>query len=164
MPEKAAKPAGRTRMGRLSKLFALSWQQRFVLVEALLWLAVTGAAIHTQPFQRLVNLLKLKAGETAAAGCPPVAEPVGWAIRVISLRTPWLSTCLAQAMAGYIMLRRRQIPATVYLGVAMSPTESLQAHAWLRCGEKILTGQAGRGRYKTIACFVAPAKNTPLDN
>ncbi len=157
MPEKDAKPfakpAGRVWLGRLRKLFGLSWRQRFVLLEALFWLGVTGAAIHTQPFRRLTGLLKLKAAETAAEGCPPAAQPVGWAIRVVSQRTPWLSTCLAQAVAGYIMLRRRRISSTLYLGVAMSPTESLQAHAWLRCGEKIITGQAGRERYKTIAWF-----------
>jgi alkylated DNA repair dioxygenase AlkB len=51
------------------------------------------------------------------------------------------------------MLKRRGIPSTVYLGVDRGRRQWLDAHAWLRSGEVVLTGGAGRQRFKTIGVF-----------
>ena len=58
------------------------------------------------------------------------------------------------------MLRRRQIQSTLYLGLAKDASQSLQAHAWLRCGEDIITGKAGHERFSVISSF---AEQKPLD-
>jgi hypothetical protein len=53
------------------------------------------------------------------------------------------------------MLKRRRIAATLYLGVAKkeSDPEGLAAHAWLRCGDVILTGAAGHLHFTVVAAF-----------
>jgi hypothetical protein len=53
------------------------------------------------------------------------------------------------------MLKRRNIPATVYLGVMKdeSRPEKLAAHAWVRCGEFILTGAKGHQQYTVVSKF-----------
>jgi hypothetical protein len=54
-----------------------------------------------------------------------------------------------------VMLGRRGINTTLYLGVARdeSGTEAMAAHAWLRCGAAILTGAGGVERYSAISSF-----------
>ncbi len=68
---------------------------------------------------------------------------------------PWQSVCLPQAITGQWMLKRRRIAATLYLGVmkAEHKPEQLAAHAWLRCGSRILTGAAGHRQYTVVSTF-----------
>lgn len=143
------------RLRALKKFFALSWRHRMLLVETAIWLAVARVAILVVPFRWLAPRL----GATMAES--PMAEPrmgelgwrLGWALRVASRYTPWQTRCLVQAMAGKMLLKRRGIPSTLYLGLAKDPDGQLAAHAWLRCGGRTLTGGRVGRRYKVIAKF-----------
>lgn len=86
---------------------------------------------------------------------------VGQAIRSAANNTPWQSVCLPQAIAGQWMLRRRNIPATVYFGVMKSPgsTDNLTAHAWLRCGPRIITGADGHLQFTVVSTFATQKRN-----
>jgi len=57
-----------------------------------------------------------------------------------------------------VMLSRRGISATLYLGVARDENDpgAMAAHAWLRCGEVILTGAGGVERFSAISSFSRP--------
>ncbi len=83
------------------------------------------------------------------------ARLVGWAVRAAAIRTPWKSVCLPQAVTAQWMLRRRGIPATLYLGVkkTLPKGEALAAHAWVRCGDLVVTGAAGHRSYTVISTF-----------
>ncbi|MFN8467425.1 MAG: lasso peptide biosynthesis B2 protein [Caldilineaceae bacterium] len=144
----------------LRKLSACSGGDRWLLLQAAAWLGALRAAILVLPFRRIARLMGLAPGENSAADPAQVARAVhiGWAVRTVAPRTPWQSVCLAQALAGAFLLRQRDLPGTVYLGVAKegSAANALTAHAWLRCGDAILTGAAGRERYTVIAAFSWP--------
>ena len=66
---------------------------------------------------------------------------------------PWECQCLVQAVAGKAMLRRRSMPTTLYLGVAKDENARLCAHAWLRCGDVIVTGREGADRFSVVSTF-----------
>lgn len=83
----------------------------------------------------------------------PVVDRVAWAIEAVRWATPWDSNCLARALTGKRMLRRRRVDCTIYLGVKKSDPRSLEAHAWLRCGEKIITGEPGHDQFIVVATF-----------
>ena len=129
-----------------------------MLLEAASWLGLMRLAILLLPFRRLAALLRLSPGEDGLAPKPvevDLARSIGWAVRVVAGRTPWQSACLVQALAGMVMLRRRGIGGTLYLGVAKEPDlpETLAAHAWLRCGAVVLTGANGYERYTVLSAF-----------
>lgn len=147
-------------------------ERRRLLIEALVWLGLLRAAIAALPFHRVASLLRLTPSDPAAAPqFPPDdhgaggdgAEAIGWAVRAAAARTPWLSTCLLQSLAGSVMLRRHELPGVVYLGVAKDPGGELIAHSWLRCGDRILTGAAGHQRYSVIAAY-RPKGRLPADD
>ncbi|GBF33820.1 hypothetical protein DCCM_2931 [Desulfocucumis palustris] len=81
------------------------------------------------------------------------AGRIGRVVETVSRYTPWESKCLVQAIVGKIMLRRRGINNTLYLGVGRDEGKSLVAHAWLRCGEMIITGSQGRERFAAVGKF-----------
>jgi len=84
---------------------------------------------------------------------PPDARRVSWAIELMSRRTPWESACLAQAVAGKFMLRRRSVASWLYLGTRKDDSGNLTAHAWLQYGNEILLGGAGREGFTALTSF-----------
>ena len=146
------------RTSDLSKLRELSWTDRRLLLEAFSWLGLVRILVALLPFARIASMFRLKQGEDLAPldeALEEKAARVGRAVRVAARRLPWDSTCLTQAVAGAVLLRRRGIPSTFYLGVAKDVTasEGLSAHAWLRCGDAILTGASGHERFAVVSAF-----------
>ncbi len=144
----------------LRRLRERPWAERLLLAEALVTLAIMRTAQLWAPFQRTVRFLGLAPGESPGAIDPAgsvLAASVGWAVRAAAARTPWQSACLVQALAALWLLERKGIPATLYLGVAKDPGAhgGFAAHAWLRCGETIITGAPGREQFTPVAAFVA---------
>lgn len=142
----------------LNKFFARPWQERGLFVEAFVLLGVMRAAILLFPFRRITNMFGLEQGESLSrptSNLTVVAEAIGWAIQAAAARTHWESACLAQALTGIVMLSRRGCSATLYLGVARDENRpgTMAAHAWLRCGDTILTGAGGVERYVAISAF-----------
>ena len=81
------------------------------------------------------------------------ARRVGASIQAALYLTPFEAECLPQAIAGKLMLARRGIPATVYLGVRKMYDGALDSHAWLRVGEEVVTGRHLPGTYATVCTF-----------
>lgn len=81
------------------------------------------------------------------------AKQIGRVVETVSRYTPWKSRCLVKAITGKVMLRRHGIANTLYLGVGKDERSSLIAHAWLRCGEIVVTGYQARERFTIVGKF-----------
>ena len=87
-------------------------------------------------------------------------ELIRWVIQVVSPCTPWESKCLVQAITAKILLRFKGLSSTLYLGVARNDQHQLIAHAWLRCGQTIVTGGAVNHEFTVVSWF-ADAPGVP---
>jgi len=127
-----------------------------LLIEAAFALGAARLVLALLPFRRIAARLG-RAGEESADTIPPaldnIAEQVGWAAETMARHLPWQSSCLAQALSAWWMLGRRGIVGTVYFGVARNPDKPFDAHAWLRCGMRIVTGGNGHEQFRVISCF-----------
>ncbi|MBV9774003.1 MAG: lasso peptide biosynthesis B2 protein [Gemmatimonadetes bacterium] len=137
----------------------LTWADRRLLAEAALCLAVARLSVLSIPFRRLSRRLGAHGREssTAAPSVPTlrVLRDVVWSLQATSRRLPWRCACIEQGIAGKMMLRRRSIASTLYLGVAREREAGSHAtaHAWLRSGPLVITGAAERERYTVVATF-----------
>ena len=130
------------------------------LLEAAACLALAQGVVWAVPFRRVARLMGVPGRESSSGPLSPRHEKealrAGWAVRAVAARTPWESRCLAQALAVMLMLRRRRLPGTLYLGVAKpaaNDVRKIDAHAWVRCGPDLLTGAAGHERFAVVASF-----------
>ena len=90
----------------LRSVWRISWQDRLLLLEAILWLGVAGIAITLLPFRHV--------GRFAAR---PIRQPlprdarlekirrIRWAITTTAARVPWRALCFQQGLAAQLMLR-----------------------------------------------------------
>ena len=145
----------------ISKFRSRTWRELGLVAESFVLLGVLRAAILLFPFQKITRIMELTQGNTISDAEPSMSvspADIGWAVQTAASRTPWESACLVQALTGMIMLVRRGGNATLYLGVAKdeNDAEAMTAHAWLRCGNVILTGAGGVERFSVISSFIRP--------
>jgi Transglutaminase-like superfamily len=130
--------------------FIRNWRDYMRAGEALWLLVVFGAAQRFIPMAWWSGVLGRNArvprhwqGVTAITPTLRLSvieeRAVAIAIRRACRRLPFKPTCLAQASAGQIMLRRRGRSGVVVIGLRLdpiSPGKSWEAHAWLlgKCG------------------------------
>lgn len=142
------------------KLRARSWYERVLLVEATVALATMWLAVQLVPFRLIIRAIGLSQMTSVECSDEPVsakAVQIGRAVQSAATRVPWGGTCLVQALAGAAILRLNGLTPTLSLGVTRDAPAgtSVLAHAWLRCGEVMVTGQVEQHRYKQIATFTA---------
>ena len=141
----------------------LGWQDWRLLAEAGGCLVAARLAVWFVPFRRIANRLGDKMAESPAEDTEAqraAAARIGWAVRALGRRLPWMSQCLVQAVAATWMLQRRRIPSTLYFGLAKDTGGELKAHAWVRSGTKVLTGAKGRHAFTVVATFAEPRLST----
>lgn len=75
---------------------------------------------------------------------------VGRWVNHMAARAPFSALCLQKAMAARWMLKRRNIPTQLFIGVRLDEVRDLEGHAWLMYGEHYLTGGEEREGFKTL--------------
>ena len=151
-------------MSAFDKFFRRRGSDRALFFEALLALGWAKWQVHTVPFRRLAPGLGRAQAETPLAVSPAermTAVRVSWAVETAARYVPLGFVCLPQAIAAQRMLRRRGIASTLYLGVApdQSGRSAIAAHAWLRTGDKIVTGEHEAARHRLLASFAGDASS-----
>lgn len=132
-----------------------------LVVEAALLFAAARVLIRLVSFRRILWLLGEPGGPSPAVVAEvenQEARRISWAIargRGVWGRSP--GTCWPQAIAAQIMLRRRRTPGVVHLGLSRPGGDRLQAHAWVRRGDVILTGEAGHQYFHVVSAFAPRA-------
>ena len=123
-------------MGRLHRLWCLSRREKALLCEAGVLLLAAKVSVHTMPFGRIERYLRAHGGGGARDTRDRYED-----IRLIRLSLSragglfrWKAPCLSRSIAEFIMLRRRGIPAAMYMGVKVIENSALSAHAWVEAG------------------------------
>ena len=136
--------------------FRLSARQRWLLLEALAALALARILMLLVPFRFIARWLGT-VGEEGPESVPSEdqrrAMEISWTIDLFARHVPWDGRCLARAIAGTLMLRRRKLEGTVYFGGRMEAPGKLAAHAWLRYGSIFLTGKPEHESFKRFTSF-----------
>ncbi len=83
-------------------------------------------------------------------------DRVALAVPRAAARVPWRADCWVQALAAQSWLAREGVPAEIWIGVRQD-RGAFEAHAWLRSGERAVTGGDGDG----FAPLITPDRPLP---
>lgn len=155
-PEKA--PKKRVTFKRILRVFAQSPSYLLLTLETLFFISLARATIVFIPFKKMANFLGRQGIESkldVTVENQLKGIDIGKMIRKVSQFTPFRSLCFEQALACQFMLKRRNISSTIYFGLRKSSESSntMEAHAWLRSGQNVLTGNRGRKTFEVISYF-----------
>jgi hypothetical protein len=126
---------------KLRQFALLSPRRRSLLLQTLGLLSLVRASLSLLPF-RVVRAAVTRAGQSSSPqvpGPPEFVDDVVWAIDTASRRVPGAS-CLTQALATELLLRRRGFPAVLRIGVAEKQGGKVAAHAWIESDGRVLVG------------------------
>ena len=127
--------------------------QKFLLVESYLYLFIARVAVRLLPFKVVAGWIGRQGESTedeVTCGTPALIK---WSISTARRYAFWNTLCLTQALAAKLMLNSRGLKSTLYLGTTRPRDGKLVAHAWVRCGSLIVTGERGHEDYTVVACF-----------
>jgi hypothetical protein len=123
---------------RLRKFFELPAAERRLLASAIVAVVKARLAVTFVPIRKILLPLTPRAG--AMIGDTNAAS-ISWAVETAGRIVPSGKNCLVRAIAGREMLARRGVSSRIRLGIAKNSTERLDGHAWLECGDLIVTGE-----------------------
>lgn len=137
---------------RRAKLFALSWRERWLLVQAAALLGSVWLALRLQPPGRVQHSLSpATTHDRALDETRPSIDDIAAAIRHAHHLVPQ-ATCLPQAVAAQRLLARYGYPAEVQLGACKTKDGVVEAHAWVVCNQRVVVGAVpDLARYAPLA-------------
>ena len=133
---------------KLRRFGELSPADKWLLLRAAAWLAIARLRLAVTPFQKLIEGLSEE--HRGSEPDPEVLQRVGFAVGTAAANVPWRSDCFPQTIAARSMLKRYGYTATVHLGVDRVGKNDLLGHAWLTCGDTVVTGGADLDRYTEV--------------
>ena len=141
-------------MFRALKSFCrIPFAEKKIVIEVVL-LLLFGRILLLLPYKYMKGFLG-GYNKTCEGGPADIKESrkISMYIRHIGNRLPWKCSCLVNALAAKIMLRKRGIPATVYFGMTRGNEKELITHAWVKSGDFLVTGRDEEHEYKTVGYF-----------
>ncbi len=140
-------------MSRIVKFARLPWRKKLLVAEAVRGLLRAKILLALVPVRKLL-------GEPLAGAEVPVPDPapaflaeISWAVNAVSKVLRLSNICLVQALAARRMARRRGVATTLFLGVGRDDAGKLVFHAWLRYGDRVVTGGRAELSYRTLEAF-----------
>ena len=133
---------------KLGRFGELSLADKWLLLRAAVWLAIARLRLVVTPFRKLVE--RLAAEEGGSEPDPDLIHRAGFAVSTAAANVPWRSDCFPQTIAARSILKRYGYTSTVHLGVDRVGADDLLGHAWLTCGDTVVTGGADLDRYTEV--------------
>src|SRR5262245_44852747 len=119
-------------MSRFLKFWALPRREKQFFCEAGMLLLLSTLSVKAIAFRHIDTFLRARWNDGArCVNAGDDIELVKLSLSRIASLLPWKTLCLSRSIAEFIMLRRRGIPAVLYMGVKFLENSSLHAHAWV---------------------------------
>ncbi len=138
------------RNNKLVRFGQLSITDKWLLLRATGWLAIARIMLAVMSFSKLSARLSAQTGPVRAEPDPEVLRQIGRAVSAAANNVPWRSDCFPQTIAARMLLKRHGFASTIHVGVERVGDDELTGHAWLTCGETVVTGDAELHRYTEL--------------
>lgn len=140
-------------MKKFKQFLSYPINKRFFILESIIWLGIFRFVLMFVPFRYLCRYLgktQIETSYDSNLSHETILQQISHSLQIAKRNVPWECKCLILAMSGTMMLKRRRLPSTLYLGISKQPNEKLSAHAWLRSGSYYLSGAESMDEFKII--------------
>ena len=136
----------------------LPWRDKSTAVKVVFLLVWSRLLIKSSSFRKLAE----KMGSTDEIEMIPIspdelkrAQTIGRLIRSVSNYMPFRTLCFEQALTAAMFLKKGRITYRIHFGMKKhwSDMGQMKAHAWLICGDEIITGKKGHRQFEVLSTF-----------
>ena len=139
---------------RLLKTFLrMPLKQKLMIPRVFVLMAYYKHQVHNRPFSELAPKIGTLGYETEVVTTPRDAVLVHELMESMFHRIGWKDSCLIRALTAKRILNSMGQKCTLYMGVRRKEGQGMTAHAWLRCGKRIITGADSMEGYTVTTIF-----------
>lgn len=91
--------------------------------------------------------------EQPAPATLPFREDLAQALSIAARHIPWLKRCYVRALTGMVILRKKGVTGTLYIGFRTRKDGRFEGHAWLRAHDTWISGADRRGEFSVHAFY-----------
>jgi hypothetical protein len=129
------------------RFMQLNAADRWLLLRAAGWLLIARIMLVALSFERLSTRLSATNQSSQIEPDADLLQRISFAVSAAANNVPWRSDCFPQTIAARMLLKRFGYASTIHFGVERAGEDVLNGHAWLTCGETVVTGGAELDRY-----------------
>jgi hypothetical protein len=133
-------------MGKTLKYLQLPFGHQKLLFQALVVVGLIRIGLWILPFRKVTQILSVLTRRDVPDSLGKTIAPqdsdnkVAWRVKTVSRLVPE-ATCLTQALATQMLLRRCGQGSDLRIGVAKGEGGKLEAHAWVELNGKVIIGK-----------------------
>lgn len=126
----------------IRKFANTNWTEKRLLCKSFLLTVGLRLLPRLLPFRKTLALVQRLASSSAASTARrPSMNRIIWAVTAAARRlAPTDRPCLTQALVLFILFRRHDYAADLYIGVRKNDHGELQAHAWVESNTRVVIG------------------------
>ena len=128
---------------KLNTFGSLPFATKLLLVEALFTSAWVKLSLKLFPFKRVMKWLGSDSLESSMSANPdtqPIRKQVKTVLNLCNKYAPWPTECYTLSITGKLLLKRRNINSTLYIGFHKAADDRYKGHAWLRANDTYISG------------------------
>lgn len=131
-------------MNRWRRFLRLAPAERHLLLQAFLFLPVTGLGLQLFGYQRWKSVVAPGDDRRRPAADPPTESSIEYAkaaarmVEAAARHGVYRATCLPRSVTLWWMLHRRGIRSDLRIGVRRRSEERFEAHAWVELAGRVL--------------------------
>lgn len=140
-------------MGLFRKFVALQGGDKLLFLKAIAVSLIVKVVVFALPMRWYSKFLNQPHTLSKTdIGNEDLIKRIKIAVGRCSRYAPWSTRCLVDAITAKLLLQWSGINSTLYLGV-YKENRKLVAHAWLKCGDRFITGQKGYQKFTVVSRF-----------
>lgn len=140
-------------MRMLKAFLKMPLRQKLMIPQVFVLMAYYRFRVHHRPFSELAPGIGTLGYETPLRKASRNAWMVHELMDAMFRRIKWKDSCLIRALTAKKLLNRMGEKCTLYMGVQKLEGQPMAAHAWLRCGNLIITGGESRAGFTVTGIF-----------
>ena len=140
-------------MKLLKTFFRLPLKLKLTIPRVFVLMAYYKYLVHHRPFSELAPKIGTLGYETPLQTTTRDARAFHELMEAMFRRIKWKDSCLIRALTAKRILNSMGEKCTLYMGVSQKEGQGMTAHAWLRCGKRIVTGADAMAGYTVTAIF-----------
>jgi hypothetical protein len=130
-------------MGPVRRFWYLTRREKFLFLESCILLLVANMSVKLIAFRHINGFLHHwtdRMQNVPSDDMRSDIELIDLSLSRAANILPGRNLCLSRSITKLIMLHRRSIPAVLFAGVKCLEDSSLTAHAWVRAGDRVASG------------------------
>ncbi|MCX6205015.1 MAG: lasso peptide biosynthesis B2 protein [Bacteroidetes bacterium] len=123
-------------------VYKIPASEKWIFLEAVYTSAYVRFSLSFLPFKKVANWLghaNIEKNNSQPLSLE-IIKTVQQAVRRCNKYVPWKTECYTQALTGKILLHRRKISSTLFIGFMKDDEARYKGHAWLKVNEFFVTG------------------------